>query len=182
MKIHRRSHFPVLCYRTGDESVNRKLLAHVTLAEGAHGEIAVRSPFSGGLLANVPAGTETDVDRAVALARSAQPAWASRSFSDRAAIFLRFHDLLLERQDEILDIIQIETGKARRHALEEVLDTAIVSRYYAFHARRLLRPRCRREPCILTKTWKWDRRSAWWASSCPGIIRSIWPLPMPWEH
>ena len=46
-------------------------------------------------------------------------------------MFLRFHDLLLERQNEVLDIIQLETGKARRHAFEEILDTAVVCRYYA---------------------------------------------------
>ena len=59
-------------------------------------------------------------------------------FADRARIFLRFHDLLLERQDEVLDLIQLETGKARRHAFEEVLDTAVVCRYYARHAKKLL--------------------------------------------
>jgi acyl-CoA reductase-like NAD-dependent aldehyde dehydrogenase len=134
--------------------VYRKLLAQVTLADGAHDQIAVQAPFTGGLT-NIPAGTEADVERAVALARSAQPAWAARSFSHRAAIFLRFHDLLLDRQDEILNLIQLETGQARRHALEEVLDTAIVSRYYAFHARRLLRPRRRRGALpLLTKTWE----------------------------
>jgi acyl-CoA reductase-like NAD-dependent aldehyde dehydrogenase len=131
----------------------RKLQSTVALAEGAHDEIAVRAPFTGGLLAAIPAGTVRDVEYAVELARQARPAWSARSFSDRAAIFLRFHDLLLERQDEILDLIQLETGKARRHAFEEVLDTAIVSRYYAFHARRLLRPRRRKGALpFLTKT------------------------------
>src|ERR1022692_1232994 len=105
------------CYAIArvNQSVYRKLLAQVTLADGAHGEIAVQAPFTGGLT-TIPAGTEADVERAVALARSAQPAWAARSFSHRAAIFLRFHDLLLDRQDEILNLIQLETGKARRHA------------------------------------------------------------------
>ena len=132
-----------------------KLLSQVTLAGGPHSEIAALMPFTGGVLARIPAGTEADVERAVALARGAQPAWAARSFADRAGIFLRFHDLLLERQDEILDLIQLETGKARRHAFEEVLDTAIVSRYYAFHAQRLLRPRRRKGVLpLLTKTWE----------------------------
>lgn len=111
-----------------------KLLSQITLAEGPHNEIPAHTPFTGAVLANIPAGTEADVERAVALARKTQPSWAARSFSARAGIFLRFHDLLLKRQDEILDLIQLETGKARRHAFEEVLDTAIVSRYYAFHA------------------------------------------------
>lgn len=132
-----------------------KLLSQVTLAEGPHGKIEARTPFTGGVWAHIPAGTDADVERAVALARSAQPHWAARSFADRAGIFLRFHDLLLDRQNEILDLIQMETGKARRHAFEEVLDTAIVSRYYAFHAHRLLRPRRRKGALpLLTKTWE----------------------------
>ena len=77
-------------------------------------------------------------------ARAAQAAWSRRTFADRARIFLRFHDLLLERQNEVLDLIQWETGKARRHAFEEILDTAIVTRYYARRAARLLRPRRRK--------------------------------------
>ena len=54
---------------------------------------------------------------------------------------MRFHDLLLQRGDEVLDLIQLESGKARRHALEEIVDTTLVARYYGLHAPRLLRPR-----------------------------------------
>ena len=72
---------------------------------------------------------------------------------DRAHIFLRFHDLLLNRQKEVLDLIQLETGKARRHAFEEVLDTAVVARYYARHAEAVLRPGRRLGALpLLTKT------------------------------
>jgi acyl-CoA reductase-like NAD-dependent aldehyde dehydrogenase len=132
-----------------------KLLAQVTLAEGHHDAITSRAPFTGDPLAAVPAGGDADVQRAVMLARNAQPAWAARSFADRAGIFLRFHDLLLRRQDEVLDLIQWETGKARRYALEEVLDTAVVSRFYALHAGSLLRARRRKGTLpLLTKTWE----------------------------
>jgi succinate-semialdehyde dehydrogenase/glutarate-semialdehyde dehydrogenase len=62
---------------------------------------------------------------------------------ERAAIFLRFHDLVLARQQRLLDLIQLESGKARRHAFEEVADTAIVSRHYARRAAGYLRPRRR---------------------------------------
>ena len=49
----------------------------------------------------------------------------------------------------------METGKARRYAFEEVLDTAVVSRYYALHAAALLRPRRRRGALpLLTRTWE----------------------------
>src|SRR5581483_8810454 len=117
-----------------------KLLAHATLAEGPHEEIPINAPFTGDVFGCVPAAQEPDVELATSRARAAQSAWAATSFSNRARIFLRFHDLLLARQDEILDIIQLETGKARRHAFEEILDTAGVSRYYARRAQDLLRP------------------------------------------
>lgn len=56
-------------------------------------------------------------------------------------MFLRFHDLLLQKQEEVLDLIQLESGKARRHALDEVLDAAIVAQYYALRAPLFLRPK-----------------------------------------
>jgi succinate-semialdehyde dehydrogenase/glutarate-semialdehyde dehydrogenase len=68
---------------------------------------------------------------------------------------MRLHDLVLERQDEVLDVIQLESGKARRHAFEEILDVALVARYYARSARRLLRTRRRRGALpVLTATWE----------------------------
>jgi len=115
----------------------------------------VHAPWTGQLLANIPAGQPADVAFAVERARAAQPAWAARACHERAAIFLRFHDLLLARQDEVLDLIQLETGKARRHAFEELLDTAIVCRHYALRAARLLAPR-RQKGALpgLTRTWQ----------------------------
>ena len=56
---------------------------------------------------------------------------------------LRFHDLCLSRQAEILDLIQIESGKARAQAFEEVIDTATCARYYGRTAASHLRPRRR---------------------------------------
>ena len=54
----------------------------------------------------------------------------------------------------MLDLIQLETGKARRNASEEVLDVAIVSRYYANTASPHLRARRRRGALpLLTATW-----------------------------
>jgi len=65
------------------------------------------------------------------------------SVARRARIFQRFHDLVLEQQVQLLDLIQLESGKARVHGFEEVADTAIVSLHYARRAARYLRPRRR---------------------------------------
>src|SRR5579864_4460834 len=118
--------------------------------------IPIHMPFTTEVLGQIPETAEPEVTAAVERARAAQPDWAARSFADRGRIFLRFHDLLLDRQDEVLDLIQKETGKARRHAFEEILDTAVVSRYYARKAKKLLRPRRRRGALpVLTKTFEW---------------------------
>src|SRR5581483_778472 len=55
-------------------------------------------------------------------ATGAQREWAARPIAERAAVFARFHALVLREQAEILDILQTETGKARSHAFEEVAD------------------------------------------------------------
>jgi acyl-CoA reductase-like NAD-dependent aldehyde dehydrogenase len=132
-----------------------RLTAQVTLSASEHDQIIVAAPFTGAALGRIPACTVEDVRLAFERARTAQAGWALRSFAERAAIFLRFHDLLLSRQSEVLDLIQLENGKARRHAFEEVLDTAVVSRYYAWRAGKLLRERRRKGALpLLTKTWE----------------------------
>ena len=119
--------------------------AHAALtADVVAGPDAVRSttvePFTGEPLADLPTSTPEDVERAYDVARRAQQDWARRPLRDRCAVFLRLHDLALDRQVEALDLVQRESGKARRHALEELLDVALTARHYARSARRYLAP------------------------------------------
>jgi acyl-CoA reductase-like NAD-dependent aldehyde dehydrogenase len=99
-----------------------------------------RAPFTGEPLAELPVSSPQDVARAYAAARAAQPAWAARPLADRVRVLLRLHDLVLARQGEVLDLVQLESGKARRHAFEEVVDVALNARHYARTARRDLAP------------------------------------------
>jgi succinate-semialdehyde dehydrogenase/glutarate-semialdehyde dehydrogenase len=133
-----------------------ELAARVTTVRGAErDELEVENPAVGRLLATVPRCAAEDVELAVQRAREAQSSWARTDFAAREALLMRVHDLVLERQDELLDVIQLESGKARRHAFEEILDVALVSRYYARSARRLLKTRRRRGALpFLTATWE----------------------------
>ncbi|WP_068262196.1 succinic semialdehyde dehydrogenase [Janibacter limosus] len=99
------------------------------------------SPLTGGPIAALPLSSAEDVRRAVAAARAAQPRWAASSFEERRRILLRFHDLVLAKQVDLLDLVQIESGKVRKQAFEEVLDTALAARYYARTAEAHLKPR-----------------------------------------
>lgn len=132
------------------------LAARVVSADGSGETLAIEQPFTGQLLGEVPRSSDADIDVAFERARAAQREWASSSFEQRRKVLLRFHDLLLSRRDELLDLIQLETGKARRHAIEEILDVATVARYYANTAERHLRPRRRRGAIpVLTATWEY---------------------------
>jgi succinate-semialdehyde dehydrogenase/glutarate-semialdehyde dehydrogenase len=117
-------------------------LARRVTASGGR-TLEVRSPFDLEPIGEVPRSGAADVAAAAACARAAQEGWAKRSFDERAKVFLRFHDAVLDRQDEALDLIQLESGKARMHAHEEIADVAIVSRYYARQAEKILAPQSR---------------------------------------
>jgi succinate-semialdehyde dehydrogenase/glutarate-semialdehyde dehydrogenase len=76
-------------------------------------------------------------------ARDAQRNWKQLRFADRAGVIRRFHDLILDRRETILDTIQSETGKARRDALAEIATVAGTARYYLSHGAQHLQSRRR---------------------------------------
>ena len=122
----------------------RSLTSIATLAPGTHETATIHAPFTGEPLVEISLAGPADLDHALQIARTAQSAWASRPIRERAAILLRFRAALLDRSEEILDILQLETGKARRHAFEELADVALVTAYYCHEAPRLLAPRGRK--------------------------------------
>ncbi|MCK1818766.1 succinic semialdehyde dehydrogenase [Streptomyces sp. XM83C] len=127
--------------RTAADVVTPDLVARLTKDVVGSGRTANHTPFTGEKLADLPESTPEDVARAFEAARAAQAVWAQVPVRERAAVLLRFHDLVLERQAEILDLIQLETGKARLHAHEEVQAVAIAARHYGRRAAAYLKPK-----------------------------------------
>jgi succinate-semialdehyde dehydrogenase/glutarate-semialdehyde dehydrogenase len=116
----------------------------------------IQQPFTGKPLGTVPRCGPDDVRSAIDRARAAQADWAKTSFDERKRVLLRYHDLVLAHEEELLDLLQIESGKARRHAFEEVLDVAITSRYYANTVEEHLKPRRRQGALpVLTEAWEY---------------------------
>ncbi|MFJ9939203.1 succinic semialdehyde dehydrogenase [Streptomyces erythrochromogenes] len=127
--------------RTAADVVTPDLVARLTRGVIGSGRTANHTPFTGDRLAELPEATAEDVAEAFDRARAAQPAWAAVPVRKRAAVLLRFHDLVLARQAEVLDLIQLETGKARLHAHEEVQAVAVSARHYGRKAPSYLRPK-----------------------------------------
>lgn len=130
---------PTATYALDPARIRR--LAAVATASGAPHRLS--TPLTGGPLATVTLSTEADVDEAFATARAAQGGWAAKPLADRTSIVLRYHDLVLANRSELMDLIQLESGKARRHAFEEIADVATCSRHYGRSAARYLRSRRR---------------------------------------
>jgi len=131
-------------------------LAETVPLAGPRDRTLVHAPFTGEIIGSIPSCAAEDVALAAERARVAQRTWAGRPLAERRAIFLRYHDAVLDHQEQLLDLIQIEGGKARRNAVEEVFDVAINARYYAYHAAAYLRPRRRQTSLpVLQQAWEY---------------------------
>ncbi|HQZ84582.1 MAG: succinate-semialdehyde dehydrogenase / glutarate-semialdehyde dehydrogenase [Actinomycetota bacterium] len=116
-----------------------RLLRHRVTSGGTNGVTVGTAPLDGSPLPAVPVSGAEDVEVAFRTARRHFPSWSAMDVSARARILLRFHDLVLQRRAQGLDIVQLETGKARGHAAEELADVLITSRYYGRTAAKVLR-------------------------------------------
>jgi succinate-semialdehyde dehydrogenase/glutarate-semialdehyde dehydrogenase len=103
-----------------------------------------RAPLTGEELFTYPLSSEDDVEDAFARARAAQRSWAARPPAERAAVIGRVHHMALARQDELMDLLQLEAGKARYDAFLEVGAVAVYARYISRTAPRLLRRQSRK--------------------------------------
>jgi succinate-semialdehyde dehydrogenase/glutarate-semialdehyde dehydrogenase len=135
--------------------------------------MTITNAMTGEPLGEVPRCTPDDVATAAARARAVQAVWATTPVRERADVLLRFHDLVLQHQDEVLDLIQQENGKARRHAFEEVMDVCLTARYYAHTAADYLKPK-RRQGVQLVLTEVWEHHHP---KGVVGII-SPWNYPL----
>jgi succinate-semialdehyde dehydrogenase/glutarate-semialdehyde dehydrogenase len=101
--------------------------------------IDIEGPFTGEVIGSIPQAISDDVLAAAERARLAQKHWEKVPPKRRAEVLLRFHDLLRKHVDEIVDVIQIEGGKARLDAWNEVLDVIGCSRYFAKMTPKVIR-------------------------------------------
>src|SRR5258708_37717044 len=86
-----------------------RLASLVTAAEGRRTQGSF-SPFDGSLIGEVPTCTAEDVIDAVSRARAAQRAWAGCPLAERSKVMLAYHDLVLDRQEQSLHLVQTAAG------------------------------------------------------------------------
>ena len=101
----------------------------------------VVNPATGEVIAEVPKGTQADVDHAVAIARKAQPEWAETTPRERSEMLLKLADALLAHPDELADIESRNVGKPRALFLSEELPVCADNLRFFAGAARLLEGR-----------------------------------------
>lgn len=116
----------------------RRLTARVAATTGR--TVATRSPINDQPLGHVPQSSVEDVAEAFGRARAAQVGWRTMPIEHRAERLSAYHDLILDTQEELTDLIVRESGKARKDAFDEVAHLALTARYYARTAARHLAP------------------------------------------
>ncbi len=145
----------ILTRRVGS-TLLRDLETRIDVPTEGRATIAVDSPFTLEVIGHIPQATADDVVEAVQRARNAQRVWAGLGARRRAEVLLRFHDLLLDEVDTAVDIIQLEGGKVRSGAWEEVVDVVGTARYYANMGPRLTRRRRRQGAMpVFTRTYEY---------------------------
>lgn len=103
--------------------------------------IEVHNPATGELLAEVPTVGLEECEVALERARRAQRLWAATSVEDRAQVILRFRDRLLDRAEEVSELISRENGKVLQESFEmEVFPIVDLASYFAHRAPEILAP------------------------------------------
>jgi succinate-semialdehyde dehydrogenase / glutarate-semialdehyde dehydrogenase len=110
------------------------LIDGVFLGEG---EIAIRNPATGAVLAHVPDGGAGEATAAVEAAASAQKAWAALTAKQRGAILRKWFDLIIAARDDLALIMTSEQGKPLAEARGEIDYAASFIEFYAEEAKRI---------------------------------------------
>src|SRR2546423_4258560 len=96
------------------------------------------NPATGEVIAEVPKGTEADVDRAVQAARRAYTEWFETVPKERSEMLLKLADAILADAEEMANIESANVGKPRALFLSEEMPPCVDNlRFFAGAARTL---------------------------------------------
>lgn len=103
---------------------------------GGREHVPVINPATEEVLGELPLASGADLDRALAAARDAYPAWRAMPPHERGQILRRAAELLRERIDHIARIATMEEGKTLPEARVELGMAAGIFEWYAEEGRR----------------------------------------------
>jgi succinate-semialdehyde dehydrogenase/glutarate-semialdehyde dehydrogenase len=116
--------------------------AEGTVNGGGKRRLLSYAPATGDVLGEAPIRSAEEVAEAVRRARQAQTLWAELPIETRVERVLALRDVLIDRADEVVDLLSRECGKPRNEALiHEVMVVVDLATYFAKRAAKILAPR-----------------------------------------
>ncbi|MEI8611554.1 NAD-dependent succinate-semialdehyde dehydrogenase [Enterovibrio norvegicus] len=113
---------------------NHTLLS--ALCDNLDNTIAVTNPADQTLIGHVQAHSREEVEATILRARDAQKAWARTTAKQRAAILMRWYELLMENQEDLARIMTLEQGKPLAESRGEVAYGASFVQWFAEEGKR----------------------------------------------
>ena len=101
------------------------------------GTMEVLNPATGETIAEVPSGTQADVDRAVEAAKAALPEWLETTPGERAEALLKLAAAVEDNAEELAELESQNVGKPLSYARDEMPVSADNLRFFAGAARVL---------------------------------------------
>ncbi|MFC4276395.1 NAD-dependent succinate-semialdehyde dehydrogenase [Achromobacter aloeverae] len=107
--------------------------------QGADGgaSIPVTNPATGATIVSVPKLGRADTEYAIARAQAALPAWAAKPAKERAAVLLKWAQLMMRHQQDLAAIMTSEQGKPVTEAAGEIAYAASFLEWFGEEAKRM---------------------------------------------
>lgn len=109
-----------------------KLLINGKLEDGDM-TMDVVNPATEEVLAKCPRASKAQLDKAVAAAKAAFPAWSKTSMAERKAALLAIADAIEKNANELARLLTQEQGKPIADAIGEVYGAAAFFKYFTMH-------------------------------------------------
>jgi succinate-semialdehyde dehydrogenase/glutarate-semialdehyde dehydrogenase len=96
----------------------------------------VTNPANGQAIGTVPKSGKAETRRAIEAAEKAFQSWRKTSANERSKLLRRLHDLILENQDPLAELLTMEQGKSLTEAKGEIAISAAYVLWFAEEGRR----------------------------------------------
>jgi len=109
-----------------------KLLINGKLEDG-DATMDVINPATEEVLAACPRASKAQLDKAVAAAKAAFPAWSAKPIAERKAALLAIADVIEKNGQELARLLTQEQGKPTADAMGEIYGAAAFFKYFTMH-------------------------------------------------
>jgi len=107
------------------------------IAAASGDTIAVDNPATGAVVGTVPKLSASETRAAIDAAGRALPAWRKKTAKERSSALRKWHDLMLEHQDDLAHLMTTEQGKVLAESKGEVAYAASFLEWFAEEAKRV---------------------------------------------